>query len=137
MLLNVFNKPNCSYFFHTNLNLFFLRRQLGDPHFFQNCGSFQYNNNKYHNFERNEDRPTVFLKWTAFILTLVYVKIMSYLIQLCPKFECLNVAYEKIQLPLANFAILLRRGIELAKLFFAETICGNTVYDSYSCVFFL
>ena len=47
---------------------------MRDPHFFQNCGSFQYNiswlcfdfSEKYHNFERNEDRATVFLKWTDF-----------------------------------------------------------------------
>ena len=45
-----------------------------NPHFFQNCGSFQYNINwlcfdfmkNYHNFERNEDRATVFLKWKDF-----------------------------------------------------------------------
>ena len=47
---------------------------MRDPHFFQNCGHFQYNiswhQNKVsccyiendHNFERNEDRATVFLK---------------------------------------------------------------------------
>ena len=51
---------------------------MRDPHFFQNCGTFQYNISwlcfdvswccieKYHNFERNEDRATVFLKWTDF-----------------------------------------------------------------------
>ena len=33
----------------------------------QNCGSFNTNQNKkYHNFERTENRPTVFLKWTDF-----------------------------------------------------------------------
>ena len=50
---------------------FILRRQLHNPHFFQNCGTFQYNNNnnnnKYHNFEINENCATVFLKWTDFI----------------------------------------------------------------------
>ena len=52
--------------------------QLHNPHFFQNCGSFQYNNSwlcfdvswccieKYHNFEINEECATVFLKWTDF-----------------------------------------------------------------------
>ena len=46
---------------------FTLRRQLRDPHFFQNYGSYQYNISwNYHNFERNEDRATVFLKWTNF-----------------------------------------------------------------------
>ena len=35
--------------------------------FFQNCGTFNTNQNKkYHNFERNEIRTTVFLKWTDF-----------------------------------------------------------------------
>ena len=48
------------------------RTQLRDPHFFQNCGHFQYSINclcfdvswcgieNDHNFERNEDRATVF-----------------------------------------------------------------------------
>ena len=36
---------------HT-LTQFILRGQLRIPHFLQNCGTFQYNNNKYHNFER-------------------------------------------------------------------------------------
>ena len=47
--------------------------KLRDPRFFQNCGHFQYNQlnqNKVswcyiendHNFERNDDRATVFLK---------------------------------------------------------------------------
>ena len=51
---------------------------MRDPHFFQNCGSFQYNISwfcfdvswccieNYHNFERIEDHATVFLKWTDF-----------------------------------------------------------------------
>ena len=64
-------------------NIFLLKSvhfntQLHDPHFFQNCGTFQYNISwlcfdvswccieKYHNFERNEDCATVFLKWTDF-----------------------------------------------------------------------
>jgi hypothetical protein len=35
--------------------------------FFQNCGTFNTNQNKqYHNFERNESCATVFLKWTDF-----------------------------------------------------------------------
>ena len=55
-----------------------LRTQLHDLHFFQNCGHFQYYiswlcfdvswcciENDY-NFERNEDRATVFLKWADF-----------------------------------------------------------------------
>ena len=42
---------------------------MHDPHSFQNCGTFQYNNNnKYHIFERNDDHATVFLKWTDFNL---------------------------------------------------------------------
>ena len=46
---------------------FILKKQLRNPHFFQNCGTFQYNsNNKYHNYESSEDRATVFLKWTVF-----------------------------------------------------------------------
>ena len=44
----------------------FLRRLLLDPHFFQNCGHQltlkQSSIENYHNFERNEDRATVFLK---------------------------------------------------------------------------
>ena len=39
---------------------------MRNPHFFQNCGTFQYNNNKYHNFERNDYCATVFLKWMDF-----------------------------------------------------------------------
>ena len=43
-------------------------------HFFQKCFHVRWNQNKvswccietYHNFERNEDRATVFLKWTNF-----------------------------------------------------------------------
>ena len=54
------------------------------PHFFQNCGHFQYNISwlcfdlswwyieNDHNFERNEDRATVFLKWTDFIALYFY-----------------------------------------------------------------
>ena len=47
---------------------------MRDPHFFQNCGSFQYNfvlmSVDDHNFERNEDHATVFLKWMDCIKTL-------------------------------------------------------------------
>ena len=51
---------------------------MHDPYFFQNCGSFQYNISwlcfdvswccieNYHNFERNDDCATVFLKWKDF-----------------------------------------------------------------------
>ena len=51
-----------------NVKIYSLWTQLRDSHFFQNCGTFQYNNKKvqYHNFERNEDRAAVFLKWTDF-----------------------------------------------------------------------
>ena len=47
--------------------MFILRRQLHESQFFQNCGTFNKNQNKkYHNFERIEIRATVFLKWTYF-----------------------------------------------------------------------
>ena len=58
--------------------MFIFRRQLRNLHFFQNCGHFQNNischQNKVswcyiendHNFERNEDCATVFLKRTDF-----------------------------------------------------------------------
>ena len=40
---------------------------MRESRFFQNCGTFNTNQNKkYHNFERNENRATVFLKWTDF-----------------------------------------------------------------------
>ena len=42
---------------------FILRRQVRESRFFQNCGTFNTNQNKkYHNFERIEIRATVFLK---------------------------------------------------------------------------
>ena len=56
---------------------------MRDPHFFQNCGNFQYSvswhQNKVswcyaendHNFERYGDRATVFLKWTDFTSALL------------------------------------------------------------------
>ena len=48
--------------------MFILRRQLHESQFFQNCGTFNKNQNKkYHNFERNEICATVFLKSTDFI----------------------------------------------------------------------
>ena len=71
----------------TYLSPFISRRQLRDPHFFQNCGSFQYNISwlcfdvswccieNYHNFERNEDHATVFLKWRDFRKYFKYFKI--------------------------------------------------------------
>ena len=43
-----------------------LGRQLRDPDFFQKCGTCCCCIEKYHNFERNEDCATVFLKWTDF-----------------------------------------------------------------------
>ena len=44
---------------------------MRESRFFQNCGTFNTNQNKkYHNFERNEIRATVFLKWTDFRLCL-------------------------------------------------------------------
>ena len=46
---------------------FILRSQLRESRFFQNYGTFNTNQNKkYHNFERNEIRAAVFLKWTDF-----------------------------------------------------------------------
>ena len=40
---------------------------MRESRFFQNCGTFCFNLYwKYHNFERNETRTTVFLKWTDF-----------------------------------------------------------------------
>jgi hypothetical protein len=40
---------------------------LHESRFFQNCGTFNTNQNKkYHNFERNEIPATGFLKWTDF-----------------------------------------------------------------------
>ena len=48
-------------------DLAILRRQLRNPHLFQNCGTSNTNQNKKcHNFKRNEDHATVFLKWTDF-----------------------------------------------------------------------
>ena len=45
--------------------------QLKSVHFFQNCGTFQYKNNKYHNFEKNEERATVF-KWADFNVDTIF-----------------------------------------------------------------
>ena len=40
---------------------------MRESRFFQNCGTFWFDLYwKYHNFERNEIRATVFLKWTDF-----------------------------------------------------------------------
>ena len=40
---------------------------MRESRFFQNCGTFCFDLYwKYHNFERNEVRATVFLKWTDF-----------------------------------------------------------------------
>ena len=45
---------------------FHFKKTFVQSSFLSNCGTFQYNNNnysdKYHNFERNEDHATVFLK---------------------------------------------------------------------------
>ena len=42
--------------------------ELRESRFFQNCGTFNTNQNKkYHNFERNEIRAIVFSKWADFI----------------------------------------------------------------------
>ena len=42
---------------------------MRDPHFFQNCGTFNINQNKkYPNIERKEDQATIFLKWTDWTL---------------------------------------------------------------------
>ena len=47
---------------------FILWRQLRESSFFQNCGTFNTNQNKkYHNFNRNKISTTVFLKWLDFI----------------------------------------------------------------------
>ena len=50
--------------------MFFLKRQLRNPHFFQKCSHFHWNLNKVrendNTFERNEDCATVFLKWKDF-----------------------------------------------------------------------
>ena len=46
---------------------FILRRQLPESRFFQNCSTFCFDLYwKHHNFERNEIRKTVFLKWMDF-----------------------------------------------------------------------
>ena len=70
--------PLFQIFFNSQLKSVHFNTQLHDPHFFQNCGTFQYNISwlcfdvswccieKYHNFERNEDCATVFLKWMDF-----------------------------------------------------------------------
>ena len=50
--------------------------------FFQNCGTFNTNQNKkYYNFERNENRATVFLKWTDFRRQKIYVDYCSFQFQ--------------------------------------------------------
>ena len=61
---------------------FIFRTHLSDPQLFQNCDLFQYyvslNQNKVSwciiendpNFERNEDRATVFIKWTDLVTIL-------------------------------------------------------------------
>ena len=67
------------------------RRQLRDPHFFQNCGTFQYNNN-YHNFERNDNRETVFLKWTDFKWKLRFY-VFEIKLQKCIGFHSLLLDY--------------------------------------------
>ena len=64
---------------------------MHDHHFFKNCGSFQYNiswfcfdfSKNYHNFERNEDRATVLLKWTDFCDYTVY---LLFNLNICPRF---------------------------------------------------
>ena len=60
-------------------SLFILRRQLNDPHFVQNWGPFYYKSKqkqKYHNFERNEDCATVFLKRTDFTVLHIQVSLV-------------------------------------------------------------
>ena len=81
--------PACFAFFTLELTILksvHFNTQLHDPHFFQNCGTFQYNISwlcfdvswccieKYHNFERNEDRTTVILKWTDFSSKNTWIK---------------------------------------------------------------
>ena len=47
---------------------------MRESHFFQNCGTFCFDLYwKYHNFERNKIRATVFLKWTDFSLLIEYI----------------------------------------------------------------
>ena len=71
---------------------------MRDTHFFQNCGSFQYNISRhpnkvswccienYHNFERNEYRATVFLKWTDFrTYDIISVSLAIFLSPIVPK----------------------------------------------------
>ena len=80
------NKPQCMLLLRESP--FTFRTQLRDPHFFQNCGHFQYHINWHqnkvswcyiendHNFERNEDHifrqsydlDPFFLIWVPFFI---------------------------------------------------------------------
>ena len=70
-----------------NYSPFILRRQLRESRFFQNCGTFCFDlYSKYHNFERNEIRATVFLKWTDFSNFLAFERTLDFFLN-AGKFE--------------------------------------------------